>query len=101
MKEVDNCPMCGTTCELELGLEESIGFEDEREIMYATCKTCKTRWRRREDFNVLGKFIYEKWSCRIPEINIPFPFVGGGIKIHARWCRWVKLREKQLPVGTL
>ena len=98
---MDNCPICGTTCELEVGFEETTGFEDEREIMYATCKTCKTRWRMRDDPKSIGKQIYEKWACRIPSINIQFPFVGGGTKLPSRWCRWVKVKEKQLPVEGL
>ena len=61
MPEIDNCPVCNTTCELEFGLEEAIGTEITRELPYATCKICKTRWRRRDDPDVTGKMIYEKW----------------------------------------
>jgi len=99
MPEIDNCPICNTTCELEYGVEEGAGAEIGREISYATCKTCKTRWRRRDDPKVFGKMIYEKWACRIPAVTLPFPFVGGGIKFPPRWCRWVKVREKSIPVG--
>jgi len=99
MPEIDNCPICNTTCELEYGVEEGAGAEIEREISYATCKTCKTRWRRRDDPKVFGKMIYEKWACRIPEITLPIPFMGGGLKLRPRWCRWVKVREKSIPVG--
>jgi transcription elongation factor Elf1 len=101
MSEIDNCPICGTTCELEYGVEETIGFKDGREIMYATCKTCKTRWRRKFDAHIAGKQVYEKWVWRIPEINIPFPGVGGGIKISPKAGKWVKIRERQLPVGSV
>jgi len=101
MSEIDNCPVCGTTCELEHGVEETIGFKDGREIMYATCKTCKTRWRRKFDAQIAGKQVYEKWAWRIPEINLPFPGVGGGIKISPKAGRWVKIRERQLPVDSL
>jgi len=100
MPEIDNCPVCNTTCELEFGLEEGTGTESKTEISYATCKTCKTRWRRRDDPKVFGNMIYEKWACRIPEITIPFPFVGGGIKLHSALCRWVRVKEKQIPTGT-
>lgn len=99
MPEIDNCPVCNTTCELEFGLEEGAGAEYEKEISYATCKTCKTRWRRRDDPKDFGNMIYEKWTCRIPEITIPFPFVGGGIKLRSRWCRWVRVKEKRIPTG--
>ena len=99
MKEIDNCPVCNTTCELEYGLEEPVGSEYEVEITYATCKTCKTRWRRRDDPKEFGKLIYEKWACLIPEITIPIPLMGGGIKLRPRWCRWVKAKEKSIPVG--
>ena len=101
MKEIDNCPVCNTTCELEYGLEETVGTEYETEIMYATCKTCETRWRRRDDPKELGKLIYEKWACLIPQTTIPIPFMGGGIKLRPRWCRWVKVKEKSIPVGHL
>ncbi len=80
MLETDNCPVCGTLCVLELGC--------------ATCKTCKTRWRRRED-RAAGSIIYEKWAYRIPEISIPFPTVGGGIKLPPRSGRWIRLKEIQ------
>ena len=99
MLEKDNCPVCSTTCILEQGVEETTGFEDEKEIMYATCKTCKTRWRRRLDAQA-GKDVYEKWAWRIPEINIPFPGVGGGIKISPKVGRWVMIRERQLSVDS-
>ena len=99
MPEIDNCPVCNTTCELEYGLEEAVGTGHEREVLYATCKTCKTRWRRREDPKDVGRLIYEKWACRIPRMHIPFPFVGGGIKLGPRWCRWVKVDERRIPVG--
>ena len=56
--EIDNCPVCNTTCELEFGLKD-LGDEDEREIAYATCKTCKTRWRRIDDPKVPGRIMYE------------------------------------------
>ena len=101
MQEIDNCPICNTTCELEFGLEEGAGVEIEKDICYATCKTCKTRWRRRDDPKVFGKLIYEKWACRIPEITLSIPFVGGGLKLRPRWCRWIEVKEKQLPVDTL
>ena len=101
MQEKHNCPICGTTCELEYGLEAPVGFETEKEISYTTCKTCKTRWRIRDDPTLPEKVIYEKWACRIPEITIPIPFVGGGIKLGSRWCRWTKIEDKQLPVSTL
>lgn len=84
MPETDHCPVCGTTCAFEYGSE-------------ATCKTCRTRWRRREAPEQKGILVYEKWSCRFPKMNIPFPFVGGGIKVGPRWCRWVKLKEKRIP----
>jgi hypothetical protein len=101
MSEIDNCPVCNTTCELEFGLEEGAGAEYEREISYATCKTCKTRWRRRDDPVVAGRMIYEKWSCRIPETTINVPIIGWNVKLRPIWCRWVKVKEKQLPVETL
>jgi len=101
VQEIDNCPVCNTTCELEFGLEEGAGAEIDKEISYATCKTCKTRWRRRDDSKVLGKMVYEKWACRIPEITLSIPFVGGGLKLRPRWCRWIEVKEKQLPVSTL
>jgi len=100
MPEIDNCPVCNTTCELEFGLEEGAGAESEREISYATCRTCKTRWRRKDDPVIAGKMIYEKWSCRIPDTTINVPIIGWSFKLHSRWCRWVKLKERQLPVGT-
>lgn len=99
MPEIDNCPVCNTTCELEFGLEEGVGAEYGREISYATCRTCKIRWRRRDDPKIFGNMIYEKWACRIPEITIPIPFIGGGIKLHSRWCRWVKVKERQIPTN--
>lgn len=99
MPEIDNCPVCGTTCELEFGLKEAVGTEYGVEISYATCKTCKTRWRRRDDPKVAGKLIYEKWACRIPELNISFPLIGGGIKLGPRWCRWVKVTERRIPTN--
>jgi hypothetical protein len=83
MAERDNCPKCKTICPLQI----------EAKIAYATCKTCKTKWRRREDTEVPGGLIYEIWACRIPEMNIPFPFVGGGIKLPKRSCRWKKVKE--------
>ena len=101
MQEIDNCPVCNTTCVLEHGVEKGSGVWTDKEIAYATCKTCKTRWRRRDDHIVPGKIIFEKWACRIPEITVPIPFIGGGIKLGPRWCRWIKVKEKQLPVSTL
>lgn len=104
MQEIDNCPICNTTCELEYGLEKGAGGkigESEKEILYSTCKTCKTRWRRKDDPEVTGKLIYEKWECRIPEISLPIPFIGGGIKLRPRLCRWTRIEERQLPVSTL
>lgn len=98
MAEIDNCPVCNTTCNLEYGLED-FGDEYSREILYASCKTCKTRWRRRDDHVDLGKMIYEKWACRIPETNIPFPFVGGGIRLHQKWCRWKYVKERRIPAS--
>lgn len=94
MIETDNCPVCKTPCGLVV---EKDKFEIE--IAYAICKICKTRWRRRDDPKKDGRLIYEKWICRIPEMNIPFPFVGGGIKLRSRWCRWIKIKEKYVPVG--
>ncbi len=78
-----------------------MGFKDEKEIMYATCKTCKTKWRRRDDERIPSKLIYEKWACKIPSTNIPFPILGGGIKLSPKWYRRVKIKEKQLPVDYL
>jgi len=69
---------------------------DINPIAYATCMTCKTRWRRRITH---GKLTYEKWAYRIPETNIPFPFVGGGIKLGPRWYRWVKVKEKEVSAS--
>lgn len=69
MPEIDNCPVCNTTCELEYGLEEAVGSEYERAVLYATCKTCKTRWRRRDDPEDVGRLIYERWACRILQQN--------------------------------
>jgi hypothetical protein len=83
MPETDSCPVGDTTCLFEYGSE-------------TTCKTCKTRWRKREDPHLKSRIIYEKWSCRIPNLNIPFPFVGGGIKVSPHWCRWVKVKEVQI-----
>jgi len=104
MREIDNCPICDTTCELEYGLEKGAGAKignTEKEILYATCKTCKTRWRRKDDPQVTGKLLYEKWECRIPEISLPIPFIGGGINLRPRWCRWTRIKERQLPVSNL
>lgn len=101
MPEIDNCPICNTTCELEFGLEEAVGIADPVEVQYATCKTCKARWRRRDDPRHAGRLIYEKWACRIPELNISFPFVGGSTRIGPKWCRWTKVRERQVPVEHL
>ena len=101
MPEIDNCPICNTTCELEFGLEEAVGIADSVEVQYATCKTCKARWRRRSDLRHSGRLIYEKWACRIPELNISFPFIGGSTKIGPKWCRWIKVKERQLPVESL
>ncbi len=89
MKEVDDCPVCNTTCEVE---------NEFGKVIYATCETCKTRWRRRDDREDHGKMMYEKWACRIPETKIPFPFVGGGIKLREGWCRWKKIKERRIPV---
>jgi hypothetical protein len=83
MPETDNCPVCETKCLFEYGSE-------------TTCKTCKTRWRKREDPHLKGRMIYEKWDCRIPCMNVPFPFVGGGIKVGPHWCRWIKIKEIQI-----
>jgi hypothetical protein len=61
----------------------------------------QTRWRRRDDPVVVGRMIYEKWACRIPDTAINVPIIGWNLKLRSRWCRWVKLKEKQLPVGTI
>lgn len=95
MPEIDNCPVCNTPCEIETGPVDKSLLGIGTEIVYATCKTCKARWRRKSGI-FFGKLIYEKWACRMPEINIPFPFLGGGIKIHPRWCRWMKIKEKRI-----
>jgi len=88
LPEIDNCPVCGRPCELEIDFEDSTELEDDLgvEVAYATCKTCKTRWRRREDPKDLGKRIYEKWAYRLPKENIG---------------RWVRIGERRLPVGSL
>jgi len=99
MQEIDNCPICDTTCELEYGLEEGAGAKIDKEISYATCKTCKIRWRRRDDPKVLGKMIYEKWACRIPEFTLTLPLIVSK-KFQPKWCRWIKVKEKSIPVGT-
>jgi hypothetical protein len=100
MLEIDNCPVCNTACKLEYGIGEVGKNEHRIEIAYATCKTCKTKWRRKNDPQNLGKLIYEKWSCRIPATSIPFPFVGGGIKVSPKWCRWQFVTERRISVGT-
>jgi len=105
--EVDNCPVCNTTCELEFGFEKGAyeqGLEGEkREIAYATCKTCRTRWRRREEY--LGKSqmkaVYEKWTYRIPPISLPIPFIGSVFNLSRRWGKWEKVKEKPIPVTSL
>ena len=107
LSEVDNCPVCNTTCELEYGLQKGAyegGLEEGGiQIGYATCKTCETRWRRREEY--LGKStkkaIYEKWAYRIPEINLSIPLIGSLLKLGPRWGRWVLVKEKLIPVASL
>jgi hypothetical protein len=88
LTEIDDCPVCGRPCKLEITYEESTGFECDMgiEVAYATCKTCKTRWRKREDPTDLGKRTYEKWAYRLPKESIG---------------RWVKIVERHLPVGSL
>lgn len=68
--------------------------EDRKGIVHTTCKTCGTKWRRRESS---GKWIYEKWAHLIPELSVSFPFVGGGIKLGPKWFRWAKIKERPLP----
>lgn len=105
--ETDNCPICNTSCELEHGFEKGAfetGLEtEEKEIVYATCKTCGTRWRRREGY--LGeskmKAVYEKWTYRIPSISLPIPFIGTVFNLSHRWGKWGKVKEKPIPVTSL
>ena len=107
MSEIDNCPICNTPCEVEYGFEKGAyeeGLEEEGlEIVYATCKTCGTKWRRREEY--LGKSkrkaVYEKWAYRIPEINLPIPLIGTIFKIGPRWGKWMGVKEKLIPVTSL
>jgi hypothetical protein len=101
--EIDNCPICGRPCETEADYADYEGLNQvdrERvEIIYATCKTCKTKWRRREDSKNLGRLIYEKWAYRIPEFNISIPIIGSSIKLKPRGGRWIKIKERYIPVG--
>lgn len=105
--EIDNCPVCNTSCELEYGFEKGayeVGLEEkEIEIVYATCKTCGIRWRRREEYLDKSKMkaIYEKWAYRIPEINLSIPFIGSVLKVGPKCGRWVSVKEKPIPVTSL
>ena len=107
MSEIDNCPICNTTCELEYGFEKGAyeeGLEEEKmEIGYATCKTCGTRWRRREEYLSKSKMkaVYEKWAYRIPETNLSIPLIGSILKFGPRWGRWIRVKEKLIPVTSL
>jgi hypothetical protein len=91
LSEFDNCPVCGRPCKLEIEddyredsptLDSGLGME----MAYATCKTCKTKWRRKVDRRKPELMVYETWTLRDPK---------------GKLGRWVKIREKKIPVGSV